>query len=111
MKKWGVTSVVLVLLLSASVIAQESSTTLSASRKTISVVGRMSDDGQMLLRDADSQVWTVSNPEALQGFAGQEIVIRCRLVPDRNELRVVSIKPVKGETAYATRWGDSAFRR
>jgi hypothetical protein len=111
MKKWCVTSIALVLLLSISVLAQEASKRQSASRKTISVSGKMSDDGRWLLRDADSQVWTVSNPEALQGYAGQEVVIRCQLVPDRNEVRVVSVKPAKGEPAYATRWGDSAFRR
>ena len=71
----------------------------------------MSEDGRVLLRDADNQVWTVSNPEALQDYAGQEVVIRCQLVPDKKELRVVSVKQVKGETPYATKWGDSAFRR
>ncbi len=111
MKKWSVTSIALVLLLSAGAVSQEASKTQSASRKTISVTGKMSDDGRWLLRDVDSEVWTVSNPEALQGYAGQEIVIRCQVVPDRKELRVVSVKPAKREAAYATKWGDSAFRR
>jgi hypothetical protein len=115
MKKWGVSSIALVLLLSAAAVAQEAAKTESAkpqgaSRKTISITGKMSKDGRVLLRDADSEVWTVSNPEALQGYAGREVVIRCQVVPDKNELRVVSVKPVKGETAYA-KWGDSAFRR
>ncbi len=110
MKRWTVTSIALVLLLSAGAVGQEAKAQ-AASRKTISVSGRMSDDGRVLLRDADSDVWTVSNPEALQGYAGREIVIRCQLVPDKKELRVVSVKPVKGETAYVAKWGDSAFRR
>jgi hypothetical protein len=111
MKKWGVTSIAVVLLLSAAAVAQEASKTPTTARKTISITGKMSDDGRVLLRDADSQVWTVSNPEALQGYAGREVVIRCQLVPEKNELRVVSVKPVKGEAAFATKWGDSAFRR
>jgi hypothetical protein len=116
MKKWGVSSIALMLVLSAVVVAQEASKTVStkpqaASRRTISITGRMSDDGQVLLRDADSQVWTVSNPETLQGYAGREVVIRCQVGPDKKELRVVSVKPVKGETEYVTNWGDSAFRR
>jgi hypothetical protein len=110
MKKWGVSSIALVLLLSAVAVGQEAKTP-AASPKTISIAGKMSDDGRWLLRDADSEVWTVSNPEALQVYAGREVVIRCQLVPDRKELRVVSVKPVKGEAAYATKWGDSAFRR
>ncbi|MGO9650686.1 MAG: hypothetical protein ACLPOO_21835, partial [Terriglobales bacterium] len=111
MKMWGVVSIALVLLLSGVAVAQEASKTPTASRKTISMTGTMSEDGRVLLHDADSQIWTVSNPEALQGYAGREVVIRCQLVPDRNELRVVSVKPVKGEAAYAAKWGDSAFRR
>jgi hypothetical protein len=111
MKKWSVTSIALLLLLSATAIGQEASQKQTASRKTISVTGKMSEDGRVLLRDADNQVWTVSNPEALQDYAGQEVVIRCQLVPDKKELRVVSVKQVKGETPYATKWGDSAFRR
>ncbi|HLW89335.1 MAG TPA: hypothetical protein VKR57_12650 [Terriglobales bacterium] len=111
MKIRGISSIVLVLVFSAMSVAQEASKTQTSSRKTVSVAGKMSDDGRILLRDGDSQVWTVSNPEALQGYAGLEVVIRCLLVPDRNEVRVVSVKPVKGEAAYATKWGDSAFRR
>lgn len=111
MKKWGVASIALLLLLSAVAVAQEASKTQTASRKTINITGKMSDDGRVLLRDADSEVWTVSNPEALQGYAGREVVIRCQLVPDKYELRVVSVKPVKGEKEYVAKWGDSAFRR
>ena len=111
MKKLGVTSIALVLVLSAAAVGQEASKTQAPSRKTVSIAGQMSDDGRWLLRDADSEVWTVSNPEALQGYAGREVVIRCQLVPEKNELRVVSVKPVKGEAAYAAKWGDSAFRR
>ena len=113
MKKWGVSSIALVLLLSAVAVAQETSSakTQAASRKAISISGKMSKAGRVLLRDADSEVWTVSNPEALQGYGGREIVIRCQVVPDKNELRVVSVKPVKSGTEYVTNWGDSAFRR
>jgi len=111
MKKLGVTSIAVVLLFSAVAVAQEGSKTQTTARKTVSVSGKMSDDGRVLLRDAGSQIWTVSNPEALEGYAGREVVIRCQLVPERNELRVVSVKPIKGEAAYATKWGDSAFRR
>ncbi|MGA7382724.1 MAG: hypothetical protein WBX03_17880 [Terriglobales bacterium] len=111
MKKWGVTSIAVVLLFSAIAVAQEGSKTQTTGRKTVSVTGKMSDDGRVLLRDADSQVWTVSNPEALEGYAGREVVIRCQIVPERSELRVVSVKAVKGEAAFATKGGDSAFRR
>jgi hypothetical protein len=110
MKKWGVITVAMLLLLSALVVAQENTQKQTASRKTISITGRMSEDGRVLLRDATDQVWTVSNPEALEDYTGQEVVIRCQLMPDKKELRVVSVKLVKGETAYA-KWGDSAFRR
>ena len=79
MKKWGVTSIAVVLLFSAVAVAQDASKTQTTARKTISITGKMSDDGRVLLRDAASQIWTVSNPEALQGYAGREVVIRCQL--------------------------------
>ena len=114
MKNWGVTSVALLLLLSAAAVGQETSGTAKTpapSRKTISVSGKMSDDGRWLLRDSDDQVWTVSNPDALKGFAGREVVIRCQIVPDKSELRVVSVKTARDDAASVTKWGDSAFRR
>ena len=112
MKNWGM---VLVLALAVAAVAQDGTqsaqSTPQTAGKTISVTGKMSDDGRVLLRDADDRVWTVSNPEALQGFAGQEIVIRCQLAAESNEIHVVSVKAVKSRKEYAARWGDSAFRR
>lgn len=113
MKKSRAAAIAFVLLLSAGAVAQETSSakTQVASHKSISIRGTMSEDGRVFLPDADGEVWTVDNPQTLQAYAGREVVIHCRVVPDKKELRVVSVKPVKGEPAYATNWGDSAFRR
>ena len=75
MKNWGV---VVVLLLSVVAFAQDASQavrgtkTRAGSRKVISLSGTMSQDGGMLLRDSNGKVWTLSNPEMLESYAGRK---------------------------------------
>ena len=115
MKSWSIASLALLLLLSLVAVAQDVSPstpqTTTQTHKPISFTAKMSADGQLLLRAADNQAWTVSNPEALQGFAGREVVIRGQIMSESNQLRVVSVKPAKSERQYLTKWDDSAFRR
>ena len=107
MKNWGV---VLVLMTSFLAAAQETTQPAKTqSRKTISLSGTMSENGSVLLRDSEGKTWTVTNPELLQGYAGQEVTIHGQLLPENHELRVVSVKRVKRE--YLANWSDSAFRR
>jgi len=107
MKNWGI---VLVLMISFAAVAQDAAQPAkSQSRRTISLSGTMSENGSVLLRDSEGKTWTVTNPELLQGYAGQEVTIHGQLLPENHELRVVSVKRVKRE--YVANWSDSAFRR
>lgn len=84
----------------------------SMSRKVLSVVGRASDDGTIVLRNSDGKVWQISNPEALKGHEGLPVVVQGQVVADKsNELHVLSVQAGKSEVEYMTKWDDSAFRR
>lgn len=107
MKNWGIALVVIV---SFVAVGQDAATPAKTqSRKTINLSGTMSEGGRVLLRDSDGNIWTITNPERLQGYEGNEVVIRGQLSPEGHELRVVSVKRAKKE--YVANWGDSAFRR
>ncbi len=107
MKSW---SIALILAFSLAAVAQDVTPARNKSHgKTVNLSGTMSDDGRVLLRDSNGKIWTVSNPEMLHDYNGQEVVIRGRLTTESHELTVVSVKPMKKE--YVANWGDSAFRR
>jgi len=113
MKRLMVASVAGILLISGLGLAQEhadKTTPPYSSAKTLLVYGRVSADGKKLLTDLDSE-WTVSNSETLKGREGTLVRVRCYVDSDRNRIQVLSIKKEQGESTYATRNADSAFRR
>ena len=97
--------------LAAMAVAQETGTGRSNPGKIISIVGRASNDGQLLVGDTDAKVWTVENPEVLRGHEAARVVARGRAEGHQNKIFLISVKPKKDELEYSARWGDSAFRR
>lgn len=77
--------------------------------KPLTVFGKLSADGRTLLTDIDTE-WSIVNAEVLKGREGSVISIKCYVDPDRNQLRVLSVRNTS-EVKYASRSGDSAFRR
>jgi hypothetical protein len=72
MKKLIIISFVLALLMSAVAVAQygtqqQDNSKSSMSTKTVSITGKISDDGKMFVSDKDSKSWTISNPDAVKG--------------------------------------------
>lgn len=115
MKRLMIASVAAMLLVSALSFAQEHSDKTkpdpsSSSAKTLLVYGRVSNDGKKLLTDLDSE-WTVSNSDMLKGREGALVRVRCYVDSDRNSIQILSIKKEQGESTYAARNADSAFRR
>lgn len=85
-------------------------TSNSGTSKALTVSGRVSDDGKLLLTDIDTE-WGVSNAEALRGQEGRMVVVRCYVDSEKNRIRVLSVKRGDSGTPYAARYADSAFRR
>jgi hypothetical protein len=80
------------------------------SGKTVTITGKVSDDGKTIVSDNDEK-WAVSNTDALMGREGQQIMVRCRLDLEKDQIQIPSVKPGQNETKYVANKGDSAFRR
>lgn len=84
----------------------------TVSGRVVSIAGRASDDGTIVLRNSDGKVWAVSNPAMLKGHEGLPVVIQGQIAPGtNNEVHVLSVRAGKSEVEYMTKWDDSAFRR
>ena len=78
--------------------------------KSLTVFGKVSGDGRSLVTDIDTE-WTISNPEILKGREATLVTVKCYVDPERNQLHVLSVKTAQPEFKFASRSGDSAFRR
>jgi hypothetical protein len=115
MKKAILLPLFLTLLMCVAAVAQETpkpgdSARQAAPRKAVTLSGRVSEDAKAFVSDQDD-VWEVSNAKVLIGHQGQQVVVKCQLYPDKNEMRVLSVSGAQGEVKYAAYRGDSAFRR
>ena len=82
----------------------------SSPSKSLTVFGRVSNDGRTLLTDLDTD-WAVSNAEVLKGREGSLVTVKCYVDSERNQIHVLSVKSAQSELKYALRQQDSAFRR
>lgn len=83
----------------------------AASRKTNSLTGRVSSDARNFVSDPDTRIWTVLNPDALKGYEGQIMTLKCHENEISGTLQVVSAKARKTPIGNAPNLGDAAFRR
>lgn len=81
-----------------------------AAKQSLSVLGKVSEDGRTLFTDLDTE-WAVSNAEALKGREGSLVMVKCFVDSERNQIHVLSVRTASSEVKYASRQGDSAFRR
>jgi len=96
----------------ASVMAVSQQKPKARGARIITIAGRASDDGGIVLRNSDGKVWSIDNPEILKGHEGLPVVITAQAAPGkRNEVHVLSVEAGKSEVQYVTKWDDSAFRR
>jgi hypothetical protein len=100
MKKLIIISFVLALLMSAVAVAQygtqqQDNSKSSMSTKTVSITGKISDDGKMFVSDKDSKSWTISNPDAVKGHEGHHVTLQAQVDADKNQVHVVSLKMAK----------------
>jgi hypothetical protein len=100
MKKLMTISFVLALLMYAVAVAQygaqqPDNSKSSMSVKTVSITGKISDDGKMFVSDKDSKSWTISNPDAVKGHEGHHVTLQAQVDADKNEVHVVSLKMAK----------------
>ena len=72
------------------------------SKKAVSIVGKVGEDGKTLITDNDSKTWKVSNPEVFKGHEGHHVRVRAHVDADKDEIHVAKVtmmKTAKGEAA------------
>jgi membrane protein implicated in regulation of membrane protease activity len=115
MKKFALIFLAILLLLAATVVAQdktkpEKTTTQGKSAKAASVTGTVSLDGKTLVSDEDN-MWTIDNTDALKGHEGQHVTVKCQIDTGKHAIHVLFITPEREGMKQAAKIGDSAFRR
>jgi hypothetical protein len=76
---------------------QPTTTTEKMTTKTVSLSGKVSNDGKMFVSDKDNKSWTVSNPDALKGHEGHDVMLKAHVDEAKNEIHVVAVKKGKGD--------------
>ena len=109
MKKFVASLLVAPFLLLGTSAAQSRGLSKSAASKTVSLTGKVSNDGKSVVTKK-GQLWSIKNPEMLTGQAGHEIKVKCQLFLESHEMQVLSVFLVPTQVHYSNP-GDSAFRR
>lgn len=108
MKKLVLSFLAVPLLLPVSAFGQNHSAGKSSVAKSLTISGRVNDDGKSLIAK-NGESWSVTNPDVLAGHLKQQVKIKCQTTSDHH-IRVVSVKAVTPET-YRVNLSDAAFRR
>lgn len=69
----------------------------NASAKTVSVSGKIGDDGKTFVSEKDGKTWTISNPDAVKGHEGHQVTLTGQVNPDTNEIQVATVKMEKSK--------------
>jgi hypothetical protein len=109
MKKLVLSLLAIPLLLPVPAAAQNNHSGKSSTAKSITISGRVSEDGKLLI-GKNSELWLVTNPEALAGHQSQQVKVKCQKVSADQHIQVLSVKTVATQR-YAVNLGDAAFRR
>ena len=73
-------------------------------------IGLLSSDRKTLVSE-ENDVWSVSNPEALAGLEGKQVLVKCQLFAEKSVIHVFAAKVAAAVLKNASNKGDSAFRR
>ena len=74
----------------------------------VSLSGMVSKDGKMFVAD-DDNTWSVNNLDALKGFEGRWVTLKCRMDPSKRAIHVMDV--LERHLTHFTTYNDSAFRR
>ena len=75
--------------------AMKADASKASTSKTVDVKGKISDDGKTFVSDKDSKNWNISNPDAVKGHEGHQVVLTAMVDADKNEVQVMSLKMAK----------------
>jgi hypothetical protein len=93
-----------------AVAAAQNQTSGKSNTKTVSLSGKLSDDGKLFLAK-HGQSWTIANPDTVSGQAGHELKLKCRLIAATHQIEVLAVKVMATEVRLTANPSDSAFHR
>src|SRR5262245_32746786 len=112
MRRFSLVTLAFVLLASLMASAQaskgESARQTSVYAKCVDLAGKVSTDGKTLVAN-DDNAWSVNNTDALKGFEGRPVTVKCRMDPEHRAINVLFV--VVPEVKHPWNLHDSAFRR
>ena len=103
-------SLLAVSFLMPAVAAGQNQASAKSSGKTVSIFGKLSEDGKSILAK-HGQLWAIANPDAVSGQAGHELKLKCRLLAASNQIEVIAVKVIATQVRFTANPGDAAFRR
>jgi hypothetical protein len=110
MKKLVLSFLAIPLFLPLPASGQNNNSDKSSTAKTISISGRVSEDGKSLI-SKNGEPWSVTNSGALAGHESQQVKVKCKKTSADHQIQVLSVKTVATQIKYAANPSDSAFRR
>lgn len=110
MKKLVLCFLAVPLLLTVSAFGQNDNAAKFSSAKTLTISGRVSEDGKSLIAK-NGERWSVANPDALAEHVSQQVKVKCQISSPTHDIRVLSLKTMATPVTYHVNPGDSAFRR
>ena len=103
MKNWILLILGLAVVLSVSVLAQDSMSqgsmqTKAAAAPLMTLKGTVKADGDKytFVNDKDQKSWDVINPETLKGHEGHHVQLSAHVYADKGQIHVMSVKMLKG---------------
>ena len=114
MRRFSIAILALILAVSFTTIAQGTAAGDYSRRvpkvqiKGVNLSGQVSKDGKMFLAD-DDNTWSVNNLDALKGFEGRYVTVKCRMDPSKSAIHVLDV--LERHLTNYTNFKDSAFRR
>jgi hypothetical protein len=67
----------------------------TSAKTTVSIPGKISDDGKSFVADKDGKSWNIENPDAVKGHEGHHVILKAHPDADKMEVHVVSLKMAK----------------
>ncbi len=80
-----------------------------ASRKSISISGKVGSGGTTLVSDRGNRVWKVLNPDLLTDSEGRRVTVRARANSEASEITITVVRLMQERTT--AKLDDVAFRR
>jgi hypothetical protein len=105
MKKLTILAFAVALMMSSSALAQDTTKhddmktddakAEKMSKRAVSMLGKVGDDGKTFVSDKDNKTWKVSNPDVLKGHEGHRVRVRAHVDKDKDEIQVMSVRMPK----------------